>query len=879
MNKNFNRDPHAILDPSVRWSPSEDKLSEDGFSTLMPPLVHRVRIGVKQWRDSGYAGASDTTRALLQHWFEQEHSVPDFRYYFAQREAVESAIWLYEIERALDPYDMLRYDASRRVSQAMFQQDWTRYVMKLATGAGKTKVMSLLIAWSYFHKRYEEGSDLSTNILLIAPNIIVLERLRKDFDNLAIFYDDPVLPDNGYEGQNWRDDFQMSLHIQDKIGAISETGNLFLSNIHRVYDREEEYSIDDDDKTNYFFGPRPKGKTNDSRVDLGMIVREVADLVVLNDEAHHIHDTDLEWFRSLLDISNNLRLKDSKLSIQLDFSATPKHADGGIFVETICDYPLVEAIWQGIVKTPVLPDEASRAKLSVRTSSDYTEKYRDYINLGYLEWKKSYDELSQVGKKPILFIMTTDTKECNAVGEYLEKEFPILAESVLVIHTNRNGDISDSPTSANKADLEWLRLQSTEIDKPENKYKAIVSVMVLREGWDVQSVTSIVGLRPFKAASKILPEQAVGRGLRLMFRGTGAHEKVSVIGTQAFIEFVESIKDEGVEFEYAPMGPGTPGLGPHQIQVDRENKKKDIDALDISLPVLSPRLSREYKNLHELNVAGFQFKTIPLMQFSEEEQREITFRDVVEGEYSHTTKMDGITVENPQHAIGFFVNSIMRDLHLVRGFDILFGKLKQFISARLFGKEVSLDDLNTLRNLSEPLAISRIYDVFKGEINRLTIRDSGTTAINSHIRLSDVRPSWTNESTWLSPTRSILNKVVGNGLELDFASFLDSAKDIVSFFRIRNRGDFSIPYQNSKGDLSTYIPDFVVKESNNSIWIIETKGRVEEDASLKFARLKEWCADASNLDHGVKYGALFVEEEKFRDHEPSKFSQLVEMFS
>ena len=86
---------------------------------LLPPLVHKVRQGVKAWRDSGYAGASATTRALLTHWFRTEHLMPQadgtvrpFQWYFAQREAVELAIWLYEVERARDPYALMRYDSS-----------------------------------------------------------------------------------------------------------------------------------------------------------------------------------------------------------------------------------------------------------------------------------------------------------------------------------------------------------------------------------------------------------------------------------------------------------------------------------------------------------------------------------------------------------------------------------------------------------------------------------------------------------------------------------------------------------------------------------------------------------------------------------------------
>jgi type III restriction enzyme len=126
--------------------------------------------------------------------------------------------------------------------------------------------------------------------------------------------------------------------------------------------------------------------------------------------------------------------------------------------------------------------------------------------------------------------------------------------AVLVIHTKNNGEISESASGKSKEQLNQLREQSKTIDRWDNKHKAVVSVMVLREGWDVQNVTTIVGLRAYTSEAKILPEQTLGRGLRRMFRGQGIDEKVSVVGTDAFIDFVEGIKNEGVDLDYRPMG-------------------------------------------------------------------------------------------------------------------------------------------------------------------------------------------------------------------------------------------------------------------------------------------------------------------------------------
>jgi type III restriction enzyme len=402
----FPRSPYEPLVPDHRWFPADDALRESAYEKLLPPLVAKIREEVFEWRAKGYAGASATSIALLKWWFETDHyveqadnSLTPFRYYFAQREAVETVIWLYDVRKARDKFDLLRFDASGAVSSGMFDEDWPRYVLKMATGAGKTKVISLLVAWSYFHKIYEKDSTLSRNFLIIAPNIIVLERLRTDFDGLKIFFNDPILPDNGVDGHNWCDDFQITLHLQDDVRVLRDVGNLFLTNIHRVFLSDvAEPSLDDDDLSDYFlspFGAKPSGKTTDSKTDLGEIIREVDELAVFNDEAHHIHNPKMAWFKSILDIHNRMLQNDCRLSLQIDVTATPRHDNGAIFVQTVSDYPLVEAIHQDVVKHPILPDAASRARLHEHTSAIFTEKYADYLALGIEEWRKSYAELRQ----------------------------------------------------------------------------------------------------------------------------------------------------------------------------------------------------------------------------------------------------------------------------------------------------------------------------------------------------------------------------------------------------------------------------------------------------------------------------------------------------
>ncbi len=886
LHKDFPQSPHTVLDPGIRWFPADEALRESSMEKLMPPLVAELRRKVKEFRDSGYVGAAGTSRSLLNWWFNTPHllqkadgTMAEFQYYFAQREALETIVYLYDVAGVKDKHDMMRFDASGLVSGGMFDETWRRFVVKMATGSGKTKVLSLALAWSFYHKLYEPESELARNFLVITPNIIVLDRVYRDFQGLRIFFEDPVLPDNGFDGRNWRDDFQLTLHLQDEVRITRPTGNIFLTNIHRVYSGDDiPPAADDEDMRDYFLGKRPTGATTDSKVDLGMIVRDIDELMVLNDEAHHIHDPRMAWFKSIEDIHNRLKQKGAALSMQVDTTATPKHDNGAIFVQTVADYPLVEAISQNVVKHPVLPDAPSRAKLQERQSAKYTEKYTDYIHLGVIEWRKAYAEHEKMGKKAILFVMTDDTRNCDDVAAYLEGHYPDLKGAVLVIHTKNNGDISESASGKDKEELDTLRKQANEIDGMDSPYKAIVSVMMLKEGWDVRNVTTIVGLRAYASKSNILPEQTLGRGLRKMYPGD-VEELVSVIGTSAFMDFVESIKAEGVVLERKAMGEGTGPKTPLVVEIDKENTRKDIAALDIEIPVLTPRVYREYKSLGDLNIASMGHQKLACLKFSAEEQREIVFKDIATGDITHTTILDTAGVADYRSVIGYFAQSIMKDLRLVSGYDVLYGKVKAFVQQELFDRPVELEDPNTLRNLSELAAIKTLIESFKKAINALTVRNKGDAEIRDTIKLRQTRPFVAKEQGYLVPKKSIFNRIIGDSpLELQFAAFLEDCDDIVSYAKNYMAVHFKLDYVKADGDISNYYPDFMVKLSIKRIVIVETKGLEDLDVPLKMARLRQWCEDINRVQKDVEYDFVFVDQEGFDKYKPTSFRQLFEGF-
>ena len=599
---------------------------------------------------------------------------------------------------------------------------------------------------------------------------------------------------------------------------------------------------------------------------------------MFNDEAHHIHDPKMAWFKSIDDIHNSLKQKGAALALQVDLTATPRHNNGAIFVQTVADYPLVEAISQNVVKHPVLPDTASRAKLVERQSVKYTERYADYIDLGVVEWRKAYEEHQKLDKKAILFIMTDDTKNCDDVAEYLEGHYSDLEDAVLVIHTRNNGEISEASSGRSKDELDRLRALANAVDSRDNQYKAIVSVMVLKEGWDVRNVTTIVGLRPYSAKSNILPEQTLGRGLRKMYPGD-LEEYVSVVGTEAFMAFVESIQAEGVEFERKPMGEGAVPKTPLVVEIDHDNDKKDLDALDIEIPVLTPRVYREYKTLADLQIGDLGENKVNYREFSEEQQREIVFKDITTGEITHTTVLDTVGVADYRSVIGYFSQTIMKELRLVSGYDVLYGKVKAFVQDQLFDRPVDLEDPNTLRNLSEIAAAKTLIETFKKAINNLTIMDKGDAKIRDTIKLRQTRPFMTKEQSYLVPSKSVFNRIIGDSkLELDFARFLEDSTDVLAYAKNYLAVRFKLDYVNADGDISNYYPDFMVKVSDNKTYVVETKGREDLDVPLKMQRLQQWCQDINRAQTGVAYDYVYVDEDSFEKYRPSSFKDLTANF-
>jgi type III restriction enzyme len=241
--------------------------------------------------------------------------------------------------------------------------------------------------------------------------------------------------------------------------------------------------------------------------------------------------------------------------------------------------------------------------------------------------------------------------------------------------------------------------------------------------------------------------------------------------------------------------------------------------------------------------------------------------------------LDSAGIADYRSVIGYYAQTIMREMRLVSGYDVLHPKVKRFAADYLFDRSVELEDANTLRNLSELVATKTILETFKKAINELTVQDKGDAEIRDYIKLRQTRPFVVKDQGYLVPKKSVFNRIVGDShLELIFARFLEDADDVASYTKNFNAVNFKIDYINANGDISNYIPDFIIKSNIGDVFIVETKGREDLDDPLKVARLSQWCDDVNGLQSEVKYDFVYVDEKGFHKYKPFSLKELVDSF-
>ncbi len=825
------------------------------------PAVPLIREAVQSWRDGGYAHITDTTRILLRHWFPKDgHRIGrtrTFKYHPFQQDAIETLIYLYEVQQARRQKELLETYVRRPDVHLLQYDDFARYCLKMATGSGKTKVMSLAIAWQYFNSVVENRDDFARTFLILAPNVIVYERLRSDFAGGLIFKVDPIIP------PELKLYWDVECYLRGEGERASSNGAIYLTNIQQLHDRQPD--DDEPDPMTAVLGPKPPTLA-ETTVHFGeRIAARGGNCMVVNDEAHHTHDEKLKWNEIIRHLHGRLAERDGTV-IQLDVTATPRYGKGGeLFTWTVFDYPLKQAIIDGIVKRPM---KGVTVGIQDARSDIASVKYKAYLAAAVERWREYRDQLATLGKRPVLFVMMNVTDEADDVAEFLRTAYPedFAGEKLLVIHTNRSGDIA-------KGDEESARRAAAEVDHETSPINAIVSVLMLREGWDVQNVTVIVGLRPYASKANILPEQTLGRGLRLMFRreATGYVERVDVIGTKKFMELVDQLeKDEDLKLEKFELGKDhlvIRTIAPDPAKLDK----------DISVPSLTPILVRK-KTLAEeiaaLDVRKLKCPPFPMKPGSDEEKKfryegydVITMERLVEREYR---------VPEPQTAqevISFYAKQIATDVKLPSQFAALAPKVREFLATVAFGKPVDLDSKEMIHAISSNVANYVTVDMFVKALRALVVEEQTPQLVASR-QLSETPPFPYSRPNAFTASKTVFNLAAcDNDFEERFARFLQNADDVTAFAKLPAQFGFAIEYTDSAASLRYYEPDFVATLSDGSHRLIETKGREDPDVAHKDRAAQLWCENASTLT-SARWAYLKVPQNGFDKLQPTSFADL-----
>ena len=821
--------------------------------------VPQIREAIKAWRADKYKGITSTTQELLNFWFHTDHVLPNgqtFRYHSAQREAIETLIFLFEVKKIRNRKSLLEtYSFDTKDLRLPPYDEFARYCVKMATGSGKTKVMAMTIVWQFANAVREDETQYAKNFLVLAPNVIVFDRLRTDFESGRIFRTDPLIP------KHFAWWWEMEYYMRGDTERTNSQGALYLTNIQQFYERGTRTTDEEPEIMTSMLGSKPPatipiviGTDFDER-----IAKREGLTMVLNDEAHHTHDEESEWNKFIRKLHTQ-----RPLSLQLDVSATPRYSKGSLFAWTVFDYPLKQAILDRIVKRPI----KGISKIEEAKSDVASVRYKGFLTAGVERWKEYNEQLTPLKKKPILFVMMSNTEAADDVGDWLRVKYPneFGEGKTLIIHTDKSGEVS-------RKDLDAARKMARDVDHEKSQVNAIVSVLMLREGWDVQNVTVVVGLRPYSAKANILPEQTIGRGLRLMFRNQGDNytERVDIIGNGAFMEFVDDLeKLEELKFDTFQIGKDKLKI----ITIQAVEGKKQFD---IGVPEISPVLGRKKSladEIGEIDVMKFNINKLPLKGKDEVKSFIYEGRDILTDEKLFERNYTIPPAQTPEEVIGYYARQIAQNIKLPSQFALLAPKVRDFFERKAFGEVVNLNDEKVIRAMSSNISSYVVIKEFEKALREIVIEQKEPQLLSASRMLSTTPPFPTSKKL-LEAKKTVFNYTAcGNDFEYDFANFLDKAEDLKAFAKIPDQFGFCVQYTDTIANIRNYFPDFIGVTEDGTKWIVETKGREDIEVRLKDNAAMNWCKAASQLTK-EQWRYLKVPQKEFEGLHPETFEELV----
>jgi len=863
---------------------SESSRSFDDPGIFVPiKLVNVIRPRIKKWREAGYPGVTGITKRLLIHWQDPEERT-ERRFFFCQLEAIETLIWLTEAPPSERTGIVIPGDGG----------DFTRWCSKMATGSGKTIIMSMLIAWQVLNKvANNKDNRFSKNILTVTPGLTVRNRLS-------------VLNPN--DKDNYYEEFNI---VPPPLMENLRQGKVKIINWHAL-------AWDNDEK----IAKKKKVDKRGAKSDEAYVREVLADMasatniLVLNDEAHHawrvaaeskvkgVKKEDIE--QSTVWVGGLDRIHRARGILQcFDLSATPfapsgkKASEEALFTWIVSDFGLNDAIESGLVKTPrvVVRDDGNvdkelRSRLyhiyndptvkdDINRKAEESEPLPDLIRNAYIllgkDWKAAKErwaESNQLVPPVMITVANTTTTSARIKYSFDHDSFGLgLAGLEELCNPDKTLQIDSSILNKAESETEQIEIAETPEDEdegdedepkekkltkkqqgeklrqivdtvgkigtPGEQIQNVISVGMLSEGWDAKTVTHIMGLRAF--SSQLLCEQVIGRGLRRTSYD---------VNIETGLFEAEYVNIFGVPFTFLPHegsddGPPPPPPAPKtKIEPIKEKLDKEISfpvvvridhvykpQLTIDIEAVKPLLLDPYDSITEAELAAIIAGKPNPAALSEIDLKEIGER----------TRLQTIifkiasTIYNTEKRPDWKGSKEVFLIQLINIIEQFIYSHKIVIKNPLFNQDAARRKILIMLNMNK--VIQHIWNELRTEnTTQLSPVFDSEHPIRS---TSDVRTWWSSKRCENFEKSHVNFTIVDSKWEYLEASTLDKSNVVESFVKNDHLG-FTILY-NHQGVIRRYFPDFLVKLTYGEYLILETKGVDTEKDKTKRSFLDEWC--------------------------------------
>jgi type III restriction enzyme len=894
-----------------------------------------------------------TTQELLKWWFSEEYcSLRNRNFHAGQRQAILNIIYLHEVmgvKNVLEYYQQLTPDLMPLVDLGTLGQQkyqMPKYAVKMATGTGKTWVMHALLLWQMLNAKtlsqplpegrgVESSARFTKNFLIVAPGLIVYDRLLDAFcgrmergkEERNIETNDFYLNQEVFIPVHYRQEVFSFIQNnvvtkEDGIGRkTTGDGLIALTNWHLFENQsltsdssstgEGNSQLSVQEMIEELLPIRP-GKAAGN--DLGMLDRrylrgseleylaELDDIMVINDEAHHIHELkrngeieEVEWQKGL----NAIAEKKGERFFQVDFSATPYDTRGSgkkvqkvFFPHIVVDFDLATAMRKGLVKTLLLDRRQELTELkdldykAVRDERnkvcDLSDGQRLMLRAGLAKLKKLETEFTALDerKNPKMLVICEDTLVAPFVNQ-LMLEDGLSQEDVVTIDSNAKGEVTEEEWKETKKKL-------FDIDKYQ-KPKVIISVLMLREGFDVNNICVIVPLRSSEAP--ILLEQIIGRGLRLMWREpdyqsikeldrkrffvlhhqpTTYIDMLSIVEHPAFLRFYEELLAQGLAMEDT----GESGAGGSTGDLMRVGLREGYQQFDFAWPMIVREAEEELEDV-DIDIRTLQpFTAFPLERlrhFLAQDGETFISQEALSktqfGRYKVTANLFTATSYNE------YLQKLLRTVTLrfdrisshkempVPNLQInearMIAVADRYIRTRLFGQPFNPFNGSDWKILlsKDAIVTKHIIEEMARAIFNLQNNIMTTDAQVVHTKFSTVAEIKMRESCSMEVHKCIYGRLgyptSRGGLEKEFMEFLDKDGEVKRFLKINeNQHPFAVIYYMRKdGLMATYHPDFIVA-TEEKVYLIETKGNdklFDKNVRQKQTAAAEWVRKINEL--------------------------------